>query len=591
MSAAKGALDGLPDDTSGMSDEEKEKHDKSAKDKRRAYETADGELEAVRSRARTLHSEYVTAADTTARALKDAADDAPPEPGWFDDLVDGLTEFLSDAWDTITDPDFWKLVGDLLADIAMVIGVVCLVAMLLGTGVGALGLIGFLVGLGALAAHGAAMAGGAEGVTWETLAWDALGVVAGGVGLAGAKLAQEDGCWCSPAGRCGRQRASWRHSARSGPAAGATSRRSPAAWPTRCAVSPWRAAAGCMSPPGRHWTSPAPSPGSASPLLQRQRQPLDGRRLERLGHPRRRPDRRLRRLRAAGRRARHPGAGPPGHPVRPGRHAHLGRRQLQQASGPVGPRDRRMTRSPVEAADGRQVPYAFRCTVPDEFVRLPDPGAVDGWYESLVRLVPDADETHLAAVAQQLRAALPGLSRGGEETVDMTALCLGTEDVGGEERLSMGLLAVTVRPSGHRDRLLTAEGVYRAKERRFFSGESDLRELDFPWARGAGPPGHGAGGQAALRPGVMSTSLRMVTLPSRLIAEAGLGDLAAGEDVRPQLPMATLQLVVPAPRDYCVYVTISTPSVFLLDSYSARLARIGRTFSFDGPDEPGQATG
>ncbi|MBT2876009.1 MULTISPECIES: putative T7SS-secreted protein [unclassified Streptomyces] len=190
VSTAKGALDGLPDDTSGMSDEEKEKHDKSAKDKRRAYETADGELEAVRSRARTLHSEYVTAADTTARALKDAADDAPPEPGWFDDLVDGLTEFLSDAWDTITDPNFWKLVGDLLADIAMVIGVVCLVAMLLGTGVGALGLIGFLVGLGALAAHGAAMAGGAEGVTWETLAWDALGVVAGGVGLAGAKLAQ-----------------------------------------------------------------------------------------------------------------------------------------------------------------------------------------------------------------------------------------------------------------------------------------------------------------------------------------------------------------------------------------------------------------
>lgn len=251
-----------------------------------------------------------------------------------------------------------------------------------------------------------------------------------------------------------------------------------------------------------------------------------------------------------------------------------------------------MTRSPVEAADGRQVPYAFRCTVPDEFVRLPDPGAVDGWYESLVRLVPDADETHLAAVAQQLRAALPGLSRGGEETVDMTALCLGTENVEGEERLSMGLLAVTVRPSGHRDRLLTAEGVYRAKERRFFSGEGDLRELDFPLGKGVqGRQDMVLAAKLPCGPGVMSTSLRMVTLPSRLIAEAGLGDLAAGEDVRPQLPMATLQLVVPAPRDYCVYVTISTPSVFLLDSYSARLARIGRTFSFDGPDEPGQATG
>lgn len=67
-----------------------------------------------------------------------------------------------------------------------------------------------------------------------------------------------------------------------------------------------------------------------------------------------------------------------------------------------------MTRSPVEAADGRQVPYAFRCTVPDEFVRLPDPGAVDGWYESLVRLVPDADETHLARSRSSCAPLCPG---------------------------------------------------------------------------------------------------------------------------------------------------------------------------------------
>ncbi|NED30230.1 hypothetical protein G3I37_35965, partial [Streptomyces anulatus] len=88
--------------------------------------SANGELEAVRGRAHTLHAEYVTAADTTARTVKEAADDAPPEPGWFDDLVDGVTDFLSDAWNVLSDPNFWKLVGDLLADIAMVIGVVCL---------------------------------------------------------------------------------------------------------------------------------------------------------------------------------------------------------------------------------------------------------------------------------------------------------------------------------------------------------------------------------------------------------------------------------------------------------------------------------
>ncbi|WP_432185623.1 putative T7SS-secreted protein [Streptomyces tendae] len=190
VGAAKGSLDGLPDDTSRMTDKEKEEYERDKKGKKAAYDSANGELEAVRGRAHTLHAEYVTAADTTARTVKEAADDAPPEPGWFDDLVDGFTDFLSDAWNVLSDPNFWKLVGDILADIAMVIGVVCLVALMLGTGVGALGLIGFIVGVGALAAHGAAMAGGAEGVTWQTLAWDALGVVAGGASLGGAKLAQ-----------------------------------------------------------------------------------------------------------------------------------------------------------------------------------------------------------------------------------------------------------------------------------------------------------------------------------------------------------------------------------------------------------------
>ncbi|WP_367043542.1 hypothetical protein [Streptomyces sp. Je 1-332] len=46
-----------------------------------------------------------------------------------------------------------------------------------------------------------------------------------------------------------------------------------------------------------------------------------------------------------------------------------------------------------------------------------------------------------------------------------------------------------------------------------------------------------------------------------------------------------MQLVIPAPHDYCVYVTIATPSVYLLDSYCARLAHIGRTFTFDVQEE------
>ncbi len=83
-------------------------------------------------------------------------------------------------------------------------------------------------------------------------------------------------------------------------------------------------------------------------------------------------------------------------------------------------------------------------------------------------------------------------------------------------------------------------------------------------------------------PAVMSASLRLLTLPASFLAESGVTDATGdGETVRPTLPVASLQLIVPAPRDYCVYVTISTPSVFLLDSYCGRLAHIGRTFTFD----------
>ncbi|MEV0850274.1 putative T7SS-secreted protein [Streptomyces sp. NPDC049954] len=184
--SAKGALDGVTSDTSHMSDKEKEEHEKDKKGKKEAYENADGELEDVRRRAHSLHSEYVEAADTTARTLKDAADDAPPEPGWFDRMVDSFGEFMSDAWKTLSDPEFWKAVGDFLADAALVIGVLALI------GVPGLGLIGLLVAGGALAAHLGAMAGGAD-VTWQTIAWDAVGVFAGARAFKGLRLAGKGG--------------------------------------------------------------------------------------------------------------------------------------------------------------------------------------------------------------------------------------------------------------------------------------------------------------------------------------------------------------------------------------------------------------
>lgn len=241
-----------------------------------------------------------------------------------------------------------------------------------------------------------------------------------------------------------------------------------------------------------------------------------------------------------------------------------------------------MTQTPIEAAAAREVPYAFRYTVPDEFVRLPDPTSLEGWQEALARLVPDADEEQLTSATEQMRAVLPGLSAGGEDTIDLTALCLGTEDVSGEERLSMGLLAVTVKPSEHRDRLLTAEGIYRAKHQKFFASESELQELDFELGKGAqGRQDMLLAVKLPAGPGVMSASLRLLTLPASLVTESGVMNPDADESIRPTLPVASLQLIVPAPRDYCVYVTISTPSVFLLDSYCGRLAQIGRTFTFD----------
>ncbi|MFI1677366.1 hypothetical protein [Streptomyces sp. NPDC020607] len=234
----------------------------------------------------------------------------------------------------------------------------------------------------------------------------------------------------------------------------------------------------------------------------------------------------------------------------------------------------------------RQIPYAFQYKVPDEFVRLPDPTASEGWREALSQLMPDADEDQLNSASEQMRATLPGLSADGQETVILTAMCLGTEDVKDEERLSMGLLAVSVRPSGHRDRLLAAEGIYRAKEQKFFAREGRLEELDFPLGKGVqGRQDMLLAAKLPSGPAVMSASLRLLTLPAGFAARAGVEDpTGAAAVVRPTLPVASLQLIIPAPQDYCVYVTVATPSVFLLDSYCGRLAHIGRTFTFNATD-------
>ncbi|WP_328770615.1 putative T7SS-secreted protein [Streptomyces sp. NBC_00286] len=182
VNSAQVAMDGLPSSTSGMSDKEKEQHEKDSKSKKNSLDSANSELSAIRSRARSLHTEHESAATDISRLVKGAADDAPPEPSWFEDALNAASDLLGDAWDTITDPNFWKMIGDILADIAMVVGVLAL--FFSGLGVAA-----FIIAGLALAFHLAAKAGGAD-VTWETIAWDAVGVFAGGLSLAGGRLAQ-----------------------------------------------------------------------------------------------------------------------------------------------------------------------------------------------------------------------------------------------------------------------------------------------------------------------------------------------------------------------------------------------------------------
>ncbi|MFE9253385.1 hypothetical protein [Streptomyces sp. NPDC007088] len=219
--------------------------------------------------------------------------------------------------------------------------------------------------------------------------------------------------------------------------------------------------------------------------------------------------------------------------------------------------------------------YAFRHQVPEEFVELPEAEAesAEGWRRAMERLMPDADEREREMSASALRAPLPLLEAGG--TTLLSALCVGSEEVDGTERLSMGLLAVSVRhsPHGPARRLATAEAIYRSTERTFFDGlpPERLTPLDLPRGKGAqGPQDMVLAVVLPAGPAVMSTSLRSLRLPP---VDVGIET--------PPLAMAALQLVAPAPAGYCVYVTLSTPSVFLLDSYSARLSHIARTLVFD----------
>lgn len=242
-----------------------------------------------------------------------------------------------------------------------------------------------------------------------------------------------------------------------------------------------------------------------------------------------------------------------------------------------------MTGAPIADAEGRGVSYAFHYRLPEEFVVVRDPDTAEGWKTALAELMPQAPTREQADSAEQLRRAAPLFAEHGDTLVDL-AMCLGAERVRDTDTLSYGVVVVSVRPSEHRDRLLAAEAAYRAKEAELREARGALEELDFELGKGVqGSMDTVLATKLPVGPAVMSVALRAVELRDPT-ARTGDGAESAESPRTQTLPMAVLQLVIPAARGYCVYVTLSTPSVYLLDSYAERLAHIARTFTFDVPE-------
>ncbi|MEV0170945.1 enoyl-CoA hydratase/isomerase family protein [Streptomyces sp. NPDC050803] len=154
--------------------------DKGSKELGEASSAVNGVIQKVHD----LEERYKQAAGHISKELDKAADIAPDEPGFWDKLGKGI----ADAWDATGDwlkehADLIKMIGDVLSNITAVLGMLAIatlpfppLAAIFGTAA--------LIGSGlSLAAHGIAMAAGAD-VSWMTLGLDALGLMPG-IGMFG----------------------------------------------------------------------------------------------------------------------------------------------------------------------------------------------------------------------------------------------------------------------------------------------------------------------------------------------------------------------------------------------------------------------
>jgi hypothetical protein len=198
IASARAALNAVPESDAGTSEQQVTDLHNRTLAAQRAVGAADDELAVILGAARNMLGEHQTRANHVARLVRQAADDAPPEPGFWERIASGLQsigEFLADLPNNVAEwvrehAELFKQIGDLLADLALIVGIVALFVttgpILIAAGALALGALA----LGALAFHAIAMAGGHEEVTASTLVLDALGVASAGLGVAGLRLVQ-----------------------------------------------------------------------------------------------------------------------------------------------------------------------------------------------------------------------------------------------------------------------------------------------------------------------------------------------------------------------------------------------------------------
>jgi hypothetical protein len=141
VQTAQAAVTGLPpaSETSGSEEQEPEDGGESPEEERERLEsdltTAEGALEDVRGRARTLQDEYNEAGRDIADRLRDAMDLAPNEPGWLSSAIDGFSGWMDSIGDLID--DFGSSIIDVLTELAPILSKIGEIA----------GLLSFVAGL------------------------------------------------------------------------------------------------------------------------------------------------------------------------------------------------------------------------------------------------------------------------------------------------------------------------------------------------------------------------------------------------------------------------------------------------------------